>query len=296
MMRVAVTGGGGFIGREAVKALRARGAEVHLLGRTPDAGLGTPHAIDLLHDDPAPLLRAIAPTHLLHLAWYAEPGKFWAAPENLDWVAASLRLVRGFAAAGGERLTVSGSGTEYDWSHDHLDEAATPRRPNTLYGTAKASLAQILSAAAAPLGLSIGWGHVFFLYGPQEKAGRLLPDVIDAVRAGKRVATTSGTQSRDFMHVDDVAEALVALLASPVTGPVNIATGVSTPLCEIIDLAARAAGDPGLIDYGARPRQPGEPERMTVATARLTSEVGFCPRWALADGLADMVARRPHST
>ncbi len=100
-MRVAVTGGGGFIGREAVAALQARGAEVHLLGRAP-ATLGvTPHVIDLLAEDPAPLLRAIAPTHLLHLAWYAEPGKFWQAPENLDWVAASLRLVQGFAAAGG---------------------------------------------------------------------------------------------------------------------------------------------------------------------------------------------------
>jgi nucleoside-diphosphate-sugar epimerase len=295
MMRVAVTGGGGFIGREAIRALRVLGAEIHLLGRAPDAAAGTPHAIDLLHEDPAPLLHAIAPSHLLHLAWYAEPGKFWAAPENLDWVAASLRLTRGFAAAGGQRLTVSGSGTEYDWSHPHLDEATTPRNPNTLYGTAKASLAGILAAAAAPLGLSISWGHVFFLYGPQEKSGRLLPDVIDSVRAGQRVATTNGTQARDFMHVEDVAAALVALLASPVTGPVNIATGTSTRLRDIIHLAATAAGNPGLIDYGARPRQPGEPELMTVATDRLTSEVGFRPRFTLATGIADMVARRPRN-
>lgn len=292
-MRVVVTGGGGFIGREAVAALGAAGAEVHLLGRAPDAGMGRAHVIDLLRDDAGPLLKDIAPTHLLHLAWMAEPGAFWWAPENLDWVAASLRLVRAFAEAGGRRLAVAGSCTEYDWSHVHLDEHATPRRPGTLYGTAKAALAQLLDKAAPKLGLSVGWGHVFFLYGPHEKPGRLLPDVIDAVRAGRRVATSEGSQARDFMHVEDVAGALVALLGSGVEGPVNIASGRSVPVRDIVRLAAAAAGDAGLVDFGARPRQPGEPELMTAATRRLKDEIGFVPRWTLETGIADMVARRP---
>jgi len=294
-MRVAVTGGGGFIGREAVAALQAMGAEVHLLGRAPDADAGTAHVIDLLHDDPLPVLRAISPTHLLHMAWMAEPGTFWTAPENLDWVAASLRLVRAFVGVGGRRLTVAGSCTEYDWAHCHLDERKTPRRPGTLYGTAKAALAEVLHKAAPVLGLSVGWGHVFFLYGPREKPGRLLPDVIDAVRAGRRVATSEGTQARDFMHVEDVAAALVALLASDVQGPVNIATGRSVPVREIVGMAAKAAGDACLVDFGARPRQPGEPELMTAEVGRLRDEVGFVPRWSLEQGIMDMVARRPGS-
>jgi nucleoside-diphosphate-sugar epimerase len=238
-------------------------------------------------------LQAIAPTHLLHLAWMATPGVFWWAPENLDWVAASLRLVRAFAKAGGQRLVVAGSCTEYDWSHAHLDERQTPRRPGTLYGTAKAALAQMLDKAAPGLGLSLGWGHVFFLYGPQEAPGRLLPDVIDAVRAGRRVATSEGTQARDFLHVEDVAAALVALLASRVEGPVNIASGRAVPVREIVRLAAAAAGDVGLVDFGVRPRQPGEPQMMTAAVSRLGDELGFVPRWTLETGIADMVARRP---
>ena len=57
----------------------------------------------------------MAPTHLLHLAWYAEPGLFWRSPENLRWVEASLRLLRAFAEHGGQRAVMAGSCAEYAW-------------------------------------------------------------------------------------------------------------------------------------------------------------------------------------
>ena len=293
MSRIVMTGASGFIGRAALAPLLAAGHEVHLLSRdgAPVPGCHV-HAIDLLATDPAPRLAGIAPSHLLHLAWYAEPGKFWHAPENLDWVAASLRLVRAFAAAGGHRATLAGTCAEYDWSYPRLDEALTPLAPVTLYGEAKAGLFAMLDKAAPRLGLSLAWGRIFFPYGPDERAGRLLADVVDAVRAGRRVATSDGGQRRDFMHVEDVASALVALLLSPVTGAVNIASGEARPLRDIIGHAAHLAGGPDLIDWGARPRQSGEPEVMEAATARLREELGFCPRWPLEAGLADMVARR----
>jgi nucleoside-diphosphate-sugar epimerase len=292
-MRVVLTGGSGFVGRAALAPLLATGAEVHLLGRSGAVVPGCQsHAIDLVSDDPASVLAAIAPTHLLHCAWYAEPGKFWHAPQNLDWLAASLRLARGFAAAGGTRLVGTGSCAEYDWAGSLMDEATTPLAPATLYGTAKAALFQTLMTAAPALGISFGWGRIFFPYGRGERSGRLLPDVIDAVLAGRRVATSDGGQTRDFIHVDDAAAAMVALLASDITGAVNIASGDCLPLRDIIGMAAAQAGDAGLIDWGTRPRQPGEPEVMAAATARLHGTLGFVPRWTLADGIADMVAAR----
>jgi nucleoside-diphosphate-sugar epimerase len=292
--RVLVTGASGFIGREAPALLAAAGYEVHSLGRG-DAAVGgaAHHRADLLADDVAPLVREIAPSHLLHLAWYAEPGLFWNAPENLDWVAASLRLVRAFAAAGGSRAVLAGSCAEYDWSFPLLDERTTRIAPATLYGEAKAGLHRLLEQAAPGLGLSLAWGRIFFPYGPFEKGGRLLGGLFDGIARGEEVRFSAGLQRRDFIHAEDAAAAFVALLDSAVEGPVNIASGETVAVADLVTRAARIAGGEALVRLGALPMQPGEPMVMAAATGRLRDEVGFIARHSLATGLEDMYRRRP---
>ena len=118
MKRALVTGGTGFIGRHTLPELVARGFEVHVAGRSkPSADFPsdvTFHECDLLDTGAASLLTArLAPTHLLHLGWYAKPGLFWTSLENLRWVAASLNLYLAFAKAGGTRAVMAGSCAEY---------------------------------------------------------------------------------------------------------------------------------------------------------------------------------------
>jgi nucleoside-diphosphate-sugar epimerase len=278
--RILLTGGGGFVGRHVLPLLWHRGFEVHAPSRSQ---------LDLLR--PGEALAEVAriqPTHLLHLAWNATPGRFWTAEDNLDWVAASLSLFRAFAAHGGQRAVFAGTCAEYDWSADLLDEATTPCRPATLYGIAKDALQRLV--AAEPCGVEVAWGRVFFLYGPGEARGRLVPDVITALLAGQEIGCGDGMAERDFMHVEDVAGALVALLDSGVTGPVNIASGQCRPLWSVIDAIAAQIGRPDLVRFGARPTPPNEPRRLAAATRRLQDEVGFTPRRGLADGLAETIA------
>lgn len=293
MSRIVVTGGGGFVGRSVIPWLVAAGHDVHLIGRHDGAAPKcTFHHVDLLDRDAAAVLLAISADTMLHLAWYAKPGAFWHAPENLDWIAASLGLVRGFAAAGGRRLVVAGSCAEYDWGYLEPDEGRTPLRPHTLYGTSKLSLYAALIAAAVPLGLSLGWGRIFFPYGPGEAAGRLFSAIVDGVGSGTAVNCTAGWQSRDFMHVDDVGAALAALAVSSVTGAVNIAQGSVVRVRDFATMVARLAGNADLLRLGARPMQTGEPIYMAPRIARLRDEVGFVPSFDLAGGLVDAVARR----
>jgi nucleoside-diphosphate-sugar epimerase len=297
--RVLLTGGSGFIGSRVIEPLLDAGYEVHALGR---AVAGTDrvvsHLVDLLDANEAAIVaEQVAAEQMLHLAWYAEHGRFWESPENLSWVGASLSLLRAFVEAGGQRVVIAGTGAEYDWSK--VDEpclelprgerAATPLRPSTLYGTAKHATYLVASAYAEQVGLSLAWGRIFLVYGPGEDQRRLLPSVTRALLDGRDAPTSDGAQIRDLMHVDDVARGFAALLASELEGPVNVASGEGVSIRQVCRLISEAAGRPDRLRLGALPRRPGEPESLVADVARLREEVGFHPAVDLDQGIADAV-------
>jgi nucleoside-diphosphate-sugar epimerase len=251
---------------------------VHGVG-SRDADLLDPEAVTRL-------VRDVRPTHLLHLAWYAEPGAFWESPENARWLDASTRLLEAFAASGGTRAVVAGTCAEYDWSGDGaLSEASTPLAPRTAYGEAK----NALRVAAERLPVSLGWGRVFFLYGPHEDPRRLVASVARSLVAGEPARTTHGRQVRDFLHVADVADAFGALLDSGVEGAVNIGSGEGVALVDVVERLAALAGRPDLVELGVLEASQGEPPRLVADVARLRDEVGWRPARALDDGLRETV-------
>lgn len=198
-------------------------------------------------DEVNDLMEKIRPTHLLHLAWYVEHGKFWNAIENLDWLRASLHLVRQFAENGGERIVTAGTCAEYDWTQaSPFSEYETPRQPQTLYGAAKYALFLTLEKFADISPLSFACGRIFFPFGANEPPNRLLPSVIRALLGDKPAETSHGNQIRDFLYVEEVAEAFVALLDSDVSGAVNIASGEGIKLKEVVEIVAEIIGKPEL--------------------------------------------------
>ena len=293
--RVIVTGASGFVGRRALAALVERGFEVHAVARggaPPDAPAEvTWHAADLLDGDARrALVDAVRASHLLHLAWYAEPGAFWAARENASWVAATVALADEFALAGGARAVLAGTCAEYDWSAPQPMAEDGPLAPATYYGVCKDATRRVVAGLAERAGLRLAWGRIFFLYGPQEDERRLVASVARALVAGERAATSAGTQRRDFLHVDDVAGAFAALVDCDVTGAVNIASGEAVAVRDIVASLGRAAGRPDLLDVGALASRPDDPPLLAADVTRLREEVGFEPAIGLDDGLAATVA------
>jgi nucleoside-diphosphate-sugar epimerase len=289
MKRILVTGARGFVGRHCLPLLQERGYEVHAVTSTGEDGVRDGvrwHRANLL-TDPAGVVRDVEPTHLLHLAWITTPGAYWTSPENLDWVAASLALLRAFT---GERAVLAGTCAEYDWSHGLCSERITPLQPATLYGECKRALQGVTEAYARQARLSIAWGRLFFLYGPDEHPARLVPSVARALLRGEEALCTSGDQIRDFLHVQDVAGAFVALLESEVTGPVNIASGTPVAVKDVIRGIAERTGRPDLLRLGARPMPAGEPPQLTADVRRLREEVGWTPGFSVDEGLDDTVA------
>jgi nucleoside-diphosphate-sugar epimerase len=291
MKRIAVTGATGFIGRHLMDHLRQRGFEIHAIGRhRPDDDQVIFHESDLL--DGVSARRAIAAascSHLLHLAWDVEPGTYWRSPSNLDWVSASLQLLRGFAENGGRRAVIAGTCAEYLWGPRRFVEEKTPSQPTTLYGVSKDALRRILRAYGDIAPLSVGWGRIFFLYGPGEKQGRLVSDAIRLLLSKQELPTSHGLQRRDFMHVSDVAGAFAALVDSEVCGTVNIASGRAISVRSILESIARETGAGDLVRYGARPLRADEPEIIEGDVTRLFGEVGFRPRYEIGTGLTDTI-------
>ncbi len=288
-MRLLITGATGFIGLPAWCA--AQGTfDVHATARRPGAsGAMRVHPCDLLAPGAAEqLISEVRPTHLLHLAWIATPGTYWTAQDNHRWVTASKHLLLAFARAGGERAVITGSCAEYDWTAAEVcREIDTPLRPHTVYGRCKLELSEWAAAFGRARGVRVAWARLFWMYGPCEHPARLVPSVARALLAGTPAPCTAGTQERDFLHVDDVAGALVTLTRSSLTGSINIGSGEPVAVRDVIAGVARACGRADLVRLGARPTPPGEPPRISADVTRLRDELGWRPQVDLATGLRE---------
>ena len=274
---VLVTGAGGFIGKQTLQPLHDLGYEVHSF---------TGDLLD--HAATDKFLARLGPSHLLHVAWYAEHGKFWTAPENTAWLEASTHLFGRFIAYGGRRIVATGSGAEYDWQRkDKIPWKETdPCHPHTLYGQTKLALLQRLEE----LPVSYAWARIFLLFGPNEKPERLVPYTIRKALAGEPVLCTEGTQLRDFIDTRICGRALAQLLDSDVTGPVNIGAGETTSIADLVKLVCTLCGHPENVRLGAIPMNKNDPPFMVPDLSRLRNEVKFKEHQDTRQSLSEMIA------
>lgn len=290
MKRVLVTGSSGFIGRHCLPFLIDKGFEVYGVIPTGDLKLDLPQVQWVVADILEPsavrsLFEKVKPGYLIHLAWYTAPESYWTSAENLRWLQASVEILRAFKSSGGQRLLCAGSCAEYDWHYGYCSEQVTPLAPSSLYGVCKKAFHDVLLSFACQDRFSAAWGRVFFLYGPHEHPTRLIPSVINSLLDGKPAQCTHGNQIRDFLHVEDVASAFVALLDSKVEGAVNIASGEPVTLKNIVYQIGEKMEQRDRIELGAIPVSTNEAPLVVGDTNRLRLEVGWEPRYTLETGI-----------
>lgn len=289
-MKVLVTGASGFLGRYVLSSLKRRGIPTVAISRSSHAtGAGQTLSLDLLaHTNLPATIEQIKATHLLHLAWYTEHGKYWSSPQNLRWVEASLRLVDAFCTAGGGHVVVAGTCAEYDWSHGWCREDATPLAPSTLYGVAKDALRRLVAPACELQGTRCAWGRVFFPYGMGESSPRLLPSLVEVFRNARPPFPVNAKAYRDFVHASDVAEAFVTLLLTDARGPYNIGSGTPTQVETLVREVANALGADPLPMLELAKMRNEEPPILVGDNRRLLS-LGWRPSLSLAEGIAQTI-------
>lgn len=294
-MNVVLTGATGFIGSHVARRLLVAGHRVTAVVR-PASDLRRIRdllpSLPLLEGDlsvPSALrgpLASAQPDLLIHLAWGGQ--MLTPAADNLAAIGSSLELIRLMPEIGCRRVMVAGTCFEYAPSYDELTEES-PIKPHDLYGAAKHALFLVGSHFARLAKIELVWPRIFYVYGPHEDPRRLVSSVIVALLNDRPAPTTQGEQVRDYLHVDDVADALGAIAESGVSGVVNVASGTAVTVAQVVTLAGRLLGRPDLLRLGALPYREGEPMVIRAGTERLRREVDWKPRFDLREGLTDVI-------
>jgi UDP-arabinose 4-epimerase len=317
MATILVTGGAGYIGSHACKALAGAG---HTPVTYDNLSRGFEHAVkwgpfergDIL--DPEQLGAAIArhqPDAVIHFAAFAYVGESMEDPGLYfrNNVVGTLGLLDAMRAHGVSKIVFSSSCTTYGArSCDPITEDR-PQAPVDPYGRSKWMVEQILRDYAHAYGLRAVALRYFNAAGadPDGEIGEdhdpephLIPVLLDAAAKGAPFMingddydTPDGTCVRDYVHVTDLADAHVLALASlgrePGLTAYNLGTGRGFSIREIIDAASRRLDR--RIEVNVGPRRPGDLDATTAVAGLAERELGWRPRLSNLDDIIDTAWR-----
>jgi nucleoside-diphosphate-sugar epimerase len=288
-MKIFVTGANGFIGRAFCRAAVAGGHEVLGLCRHPASALpaGSKTVVGDLGHVPWEEVQRFAPDTLLHLAWIVTPGAYLNAPENESLVRESEDLFSKAVECGVQRLAASGTCIEYAPSDKPLTEDVSPLAPSIAYSRGKVAALELLHSLATKHGLPWAWFRIFYCYGEGEHRDRIASYLIRKLSSGEPVEVKTPDSVKDYIHVNDVAGAMLWSLEKGLQGPVNVACGSGVRILDLAAQIARTVGaDPSLVS-GANPPAP-DPFPTTVANISKLHDSGWQPKIPLATGLERM--------
>ena len=213
--KVVLTGSTGLIGKEAIQPLKDAGFEVYCL-TSKNCNLFDYGAVDCFFEN-------VKPEYLLHFAWITG-GDYLTNPINHDYVDASMNMLKVFHKYGGKRAVYAGTCFEYAFKDEPLKET-DPLDPKTLYAQCKVELSQKATEYCEKNNISFAWGRIFYVYGHNEKEGRLTQSIISKLKNNEEVVINHGQLIRDYMYSKDIAKAFIKVLLTDFSGVVNVSTG-----------------------------------------------------------------------
>jgi nucleoside-diphosphate-sugar epimerase len=129
------------------------------------------------------------------------------------------------------------------------------------------------------------WVRLVAAYGPGDNPQHLIPSVIETLLAGKKPALTSGEQTWDYLYVEDVAKALCRIAAAGATGTLNLASGKTIVIRQLVE-RIRGLVDPNLpLRFGAEPYRRDQVMHLEADISRLRCATGWEPEVSLEEGL-----------
>jgi UDP-glucose 4-epimerase len=294
-MQALVTGGAGFIGSHLVDALLARGDQVHVvdnLGTGSRENLASDaelRELDIRDESLEQLAGQLQPELVFHLAAQADVGTSVERPAfDADVnVVGTVRVLEAARGCEARVVFVSTGGAIYGECERPAREDDAPE-PGSPYAASKLAGENYLAT----------WNRLYDsrhvtcrlanVYGPRQQPtleGGVVAIFLDRMRDGRETEIFGdGNQTRDFVYVEDVVEALLAAARSTEAGLYNIGSGVATSVGELHRLCAETAG----VEREPRfhPDRPGDLRHSVIDPSRAARELDWHARTSLAAGLA----------
>jgi UDP-glucose-4-epimerase GalE len=299
-----VTGGAGYIGSHTVRLLLERGYDVAVVdnlskGYRQNVPAGRLYEMDVADTRSiTELLRQLKTEAVVHFAAFIAVGESMMEPERyfVNNVSGSLSLLAAMQGAGVKHIVFSSTAAVYGNPHAVPILETFPIQAVNPYGESKVMVETLLgwfdrihrltsvclryfnAAGGAPDG-ALGEQH--------EPETHLVPLILRAVLSGQPVTvfgedydTPDGTCIRDYIHVEDLAEAhilaLEYLLAGGSSDQFNVGTGSGHSVLEVIRAVEEVTGQK--VPYITGPRRAGDPPSLVASSAKLQSKLGWHPR------------------
>lgn len=276
-MKIYVSGKSGFIGSAFCRLATRQG---HIIeGLAPGQKLERP---------PWQEIERFAPDACLHTAWITEPGVYLSSQTNNDYARWSIEFLKEMSARGVGRLVALGTCIEYAPSPAPLSETAPPN-PQSAYALAKDRVRKELQSALPES--SFSWARVFYPYGPGEHPRRLCSSIARSLQDSELVSLKTPDNVKDYIYIDDVASALLAIVESDRNGPINVGTGHGVAIREIAGILGELLDKPDLVTDAPEPANDDYP--FVVADPTTLRSLGWSPRTDLRAGLRALLSSLP---
>lgn len=302
--QILVTGGAGFIGSHVTPALLNRGATVDVVdslfvGRrqfVPDDAVF--HEVDVREaNDFEATVAAVDPDIILHLAAlhyipYCNENPEAAFDVNVMGTRHLLRAARSLDDL--QRVVYASSAAVYP-PRDEPHAETDPAGPIDVYGRTKLVGEDVVELFSEQTGVPAATARLFNVYGTNETNEHLIPAILHQLHDESRsVELGNLSPARDFVHVEDVTRALIALAAH--SDPdyqyraYNVGTGTEHTVREVVERVSDALGEEIEIQQDQERIRESDRPHLRPSIDRIEREVGWQPRVDFVDGMRDLLA------
>ncbi|TYL38895.1 nucleoside-diphosphate sugar epimerase [Natronococcus pandeyae] len=293
---VLVTGGAGFIGSHLCRALVEADADVVVVddlstGRAPlVSSEGPVEPIDVRSDTLSSTIIDVSPDAIVHLAAihyvpYCDEHPRETFEVNVLGTRQLLEAARRVPDL--QKFVFASSAAVYPPRAEANEESAR-LDPVDVYGETKLVGEDLVRLFAADTDVPTALARLFNVYGPNETNSHLIPAILMQIRDGRReVELGNLTPRRDFVYVDDVVRAIIAMLTDfdGDCRPFNVGTGTTHSVREVVEVTSRALDDDIAITQDEGRTRESDRPHLEADVSRIRDELGWTPDVTFQEGI-----------